>query len=222
MSFQIAIDGPAGAGKSTVAKEVARRLSCVYVDTGAMYRAMGLHLAEQGAEDGPEEKVEEACGGAVIRLTNGENGLRVWLNGEDVSERIRTERAGMLASKTSAYPAVRRKLTQLQQEIARIQDVVMDGRDIGTTVLPEASLKIYLTASVSTRAERRFLELKAKGQDPDIREIEADIRRRDDQDMHRALSPLCQAPDAVLVDSSRMTAEEVVQRILSLKKEREA
>ena len=221
MSFQIAIDGPAGAGKSTVAKEVARRLNFVYVDTGAMYRAMGLYLASRGAEDGPEDRVEAVCGGADIRLINGTMGQQVWLNGEDVTEKIRTEQAGMLASKTSAYPAVRRKLTQIQKEIARTQNVVMDGRDIGTAVIPEAPLKIYLTASVSTRARRRFLELEKKGQEADLQEIEEDIRRRDDQDMHRELSPLCQADDAVLVDSSYMTAEEVVEKILELKKERE-
>ena len=147
---------------------------------------------------------------------------KVWLNGEDVTESIRTEKAGMLASSTSAFSAVRKKLTQLQKELARTQDVVMDGRDIGTSVLPDAPLKIYLTASVATRARRRFLELEEKGQAADLNEIEEDIRRRDEQDMTRKLSPLRQAEDAVMVDSSQMTAEEVVERILELKKEREA
>ena len=146
---------------------------------------------------------------------------QVYLNGENVTEQVRTEKAGMLASKTSAYPEVRRKLVQLQQEMARIQDVVMDGRDIGTAVLPEAPLKIYLTASVETRARRRFLELEAKGSPADLAEIEADIEKRDYQDMHREMSPLRQAEDAVYLDSSDMTVEEVVDEILKLRRQSE-
>jgi cytidylate kinase len=221
MSFQIAIDGPAGAGKSTVARAVAGRLGYIYVDTGAMYRAMGLFLAEKGVENGPEEQIEAACREAEVQLSS-ENGVqKVRLNGRDVTEEIRTERAGMLASSTSAWPPVRKKLTQLQQDMGRTENVVMDGRDIGTAVLPDAPLKIFLTASVETRARRRCLELQEKGQSPDLSSIEEDIRRRDYQDSHREMSPLRQAPDAVVLDSSSMTAEEVVEKILELKRRRE-
>lgn len=220
MSFQIAIDGPAGAGKSTIARAVAARLQYVYVDTGAMYRAMGLYMEDQGIDPSEREAVEEAAAKVSISIRYQEGEQQVFLNGENVSGRVRSEKAGMLASAVSAHPGVRKKLVQLQQELGMTQNVVMDGRDIGTAVLPEAQLKIFLTASVKTRARRRFLELRQKGQDPDPAEIEKDIEQRDYQDTHRAASPLTQAEDAVLLDSSDLTIEEVVDRILGLCGER--
>ncbi len=220
MSFQIALDGPAGAGKSTVARAAAAELQFVYIDTGAMYRAMGLYLDSLGIDLDDEAAVDASCGGARITIAHQDGAQHIFLNGEDVTEAVRAEKAGMLASKTSAYGSVRRKLTSLQQEIAASTDVVMDGRDIGTAVLPDAPLKIFLTASVEVRAGRRYLELKNKGQDPDLAAIEADIQQRDYQDSHREIAPLSRAEDAVYLDSSEMTAEQVIQRIVSLARER--
>ncbi|MDO4489806.1 MAG: (d)CMP kinase [Lachnospiraceae bacterium] len=220
MSFQIALDGPAGAGKSTVAKAVAAALQFIYIDTGAMYRAMGLYFDSLGIDLDDESAIDSACPGASVTIAHQEGSQHIFLNGEDVTTAVRAEKAGMLASKTSAYGSVRRKLTSMQQEIAKVQNVVMDGRDIGTAVLPEAPLKVYLTASVEERARRRYLELKNKGQDPDLAEIAADIEQRDYQDMHREIAPLCQAEDAVYLDSSDLTAEQVVEKIVSLARER--
>ena len=220
MSFQIAIDGPAGAGKSTVAKSVSARLGFIYVDTGAMYRASGLYMLEHGVDLYDEAAVSAAVADTDVSLRLEDGVQRVFLNGRDVTDSLRTEQVGMAASVTSAYPAVREKLVRTQQEIGRTHDVVMDGRDIGTAVLPEAPLKIYLTASVQTRAMRRFLELRGKGEDPDLAAIEQDIRQRDTQDMTRTHSPLRQAEDAVLVDSSDLGIEEVTGRILALAAER--
>lgn len=212
--FSIAIDGPAGAGKSTIAKETARRLGFIYVDTGAMYRAMALYLLRRGLDPKNQKAVEAACVQAHITLTY-ENGLQqVFLNGENVSGLIRTEEVGNMASATSVYMAVREKLVQLQQELAARENVIMDGRDIGTCVLPEAPVKIYLTASVEVRARRRFHELQEKGISCEINEIEKDITARDYQDMNREHSPLRQAEDAVLIDSSSMTIEEVIDAII--------
>ena len=220
MSFQIAIDGPAGAGKSTIAKRIAKELGYIYVDTGAMYRAIGLHVLRSGIDPADEEAVRGSLATAEIGIRI-ENGTQlVFLNGEDVSRAIRTEEAGMTASKVSTYADVRTKLVAMQQEIARKNDVVMDGRDIGTVVLPDAPLKIYLTAAVETRAKRRFLELQERGESPDLAAIEEDIRRRDQQDMTREHSPLRKADDAVEVDSSELSVEEVTERILSLVRER--
>ena len=220
MSFQIAIDGPAGAGKSTIARAVAARLQYVYVDTGAMYRAMGLYMDDCGIDASKREKVEEAAAGVHISISYQAGEQQVFLNGENVTGRVRTEKAGMLASAVSVHPGVRKKLVQLQQELGRSQNVVMDGRDIGTAVLPKAQLKIFLTASVKTRARRRFLELQQKGQSADLREIEKDIEQRDYQDTHRAASPLTQAEDAVRLYSSDLTIEEVTEKILELCRER--
>ncbi len=216
MSRQIAIDGPAGAGKSTIAKEVSRRLGFLYVDTGAMYRAMGLYLIREGVDTDNEEEVNARLDGADIRLKLVDGVQHVYLNGEDVSTAIRTEEAGMMASKTSAYGKVREKLVSLQQQIAASEDVVMDGRDIGTVVLPNAGLKIFLTASVDERARRRYKELIGKGQEADYESIRADIAQRDYQDTHREISPLRQAEDAVYLDTSEMGVEEVTAKVISL------
>ena len=216
MTANIAIDGPAGAGKSTVARRVARELSFIYVDTGAMYRAMALYLIRQKIDAQDTAGIEEACGAADITIVYQDGEQQVLLNGENVTGILRTEEVGNMASVSSANAKVRKKLVALQQKLAREADVVMDGRDIGTVVLPDANVKVYLTASASTRAKRRYLELLEKGETPNLSQIEQKIMERDYQDMHREHSPLCQAEDAVLVDSSDMTIDEVVERITSL------
>ncbi len=212
--YSIAIDGPAGAGKSTVAKRIAKRLNFIYVDTGAMYRALALHFIRNNISSDERDKIEEACKYAdiTIEYVNGEQ--QVILNGENVSGLIRTERVGNMASASSVYPPVRLKLVELQRALAAKADVVMDGRDIGTYVLPNADLKIYLTASSAERARRRHLELKERGIDADINEIEKDIIERDKRDMNREFAPLRKAEDAVLVDSSDMTIDEVTETII--------
>lgn len=216
MSFQIAIDGPAGAGKSTIAKRVAKEKGIIYVDTGAMYRAMAYYLLKQGVDPGNQETVERECEGAQIsiRYENGEQ--LVLLNGENVNGMIRTEEVGRITSDVSKYPKIRERITSLQKELARTNDMVMDGRDIGTCVLPDADVKVYLTASVEVRAKRRYLELSEKGVSCDLEQIAKDIELRDHQDMTREISPLKQAEDAVLVDSSDMTIDEAVNTILNL------
>lgn len=222
MSFQIAIDGPAGAGKSTIARRVSETLGFIYVDTGAMYRAMGLYFLARGIDTDDESAINASLPGADISLQILDGSQHVFLNGEDVSVRVRTEEAGMMASKTSRYAKNREKMVAMQQEIARTSNVVMDGRDIGTVVLPNAPLKIYLTASVSVRAQRRYQELLHKGQHPVLQEIEKDIEARDYQDMHREASPLRQAADAILIDSSSLTIDEVAARIVELAQDRMA
>ena len=216
MSYQIAIDGPAGAGKSTVAKAVAKRLGYIYVDTGAMYRAMALHLLRQGVDTGDAAAVSAASRHADITISYADGVQQVLLNGENVTGLLRTEEVGNMASVSSANPDVRAKLVELQQALAARENVVMDGRDIGTCVLPQADVKVYLTASAACRAKRRYDELQAKGESCDLAAIEEDIRERDERDMTRAISPLRQAEDAVLVDSSAMTVEEVIEKIASL------
>lgn len=216
MSYQIAIDGPAGAGKSTIAKKVAKQKGFIYVDTGAMYRAMAYYLLTEGVDASDIEAIEEKCVEAEITLCY-ENGEQVvLLNGTNVNGVIRTEEVGKMASATSPIPKVREKITITQKELAASTDVVMDGRDIGTCVLPGADVKVYLTANSAVRAKRRFDELIAKGMECDIKQIEEDIIKRDKQDMNRAVSPLRQAEDAVLIDSSYMTIDEVAEKILSL------
>lgn len=213
MSFNIAIDGPAGAGKSTIAKKIAAKKGYIYVDTGAMYRAMALYLIREKAQP---EQIDEKCGGADITIGY-ENGEQVvYLNGENVNGYIRTEEVGRMASVSSPNPNVRKKLTQLQQKLAADKDVVMDGRDIGTCVLPNAQVKVYLTADSHERALRRYRELTEKGETCDLDTIEKDIVERDRQDMTREISPLKQAEDAVLLDSSHMTIDEVVDAVISL------
>lgn len=214
-NFNIAIDGPAGAGKSTIARQTAFRLGFVYVDTGAMYRAMALYFLRKGIKSEDEAAIGAACADVdiVIRYENGAQ--QVILNGENVSGVIRTQEVGNMASAVSVYMPVRIKLVELQQQIARTADVIMDGRDIGTCVLPDAPAKIYLTASVEVRAMRRYKELFEKGIACDLKEIEKEIAQRDYRDMHREHSPLKQAEDAVLVDSSYMTIEQVVDAVIS-------
>lgn len=216
MSYQIAIDGPAGAGKSTIAKKVAKTKGFIYVDTGAMYRAMAYYLLTQGIDPENADDIEANCVNADITIGY-ENGEQVvMLNGENVNGVIRNEEVGNMASSSSKNPKVRERLTILQKELAAKNNVVMDGRDIGTCVLPNADVKVYLTASAKVRAKRRYDELSAKGVSCDIRQIEEGIIKRDEQDMNREIAPLKQAEDAVLVDSSDMTIEEVVQAILDL------
>ena len=216
MSFNVAIDGPAGAGKSTIARAVAKKKGFIYVDTGAMYRAMALYFLRKGIDKTDESAINAALGQVEITIRYENGAQQVILNGENVSGLIRTEEVGNMASATSVYKKVREKLVELQKELARQADVIMDGRDIGTCVLPDADVKVYLTASSAVRAKRRYNELKEKGTDCDLDEIEKDIIDRDYRDMHRETSPLRQAEDAVLVDSSEMTIEQVVERILSL------
>ncbi|MCR4692235.1 MAG: (d)CMP kinase [Lachnospiraceae bacterium] len=226
--MNVAIDGPAGAGKSTIAKLVAKKKGYIYVDTGAMYRAMALYLSRTGLDPKNAESADPAIANATIEsikekclepdisieYQNGEQ--VVILNGENVNGLIRTPQVSDMASVSSAVQEVRTRLVALQQKLAAEQDVVMDGRDIGTVVLPKAEVKVYLTASVQERARRRHEELKAKGTECDLATIEAEIAQRDERDMNREASPLKQAEDAVLIDSSHMTIEEVADSILEL------
>ena len=218
MSYNIAIDGPAGAGKSTIAKRVSAELSFIYVDTGAMYRAIALYLLRKEIRTDDSEIVKQALKEIEIAIQYVEGEQRVLLNGEDVSGKIRTEEVGNMASKAAALPCVREKLLELQRNLAKEHDVVMDGRDIGTNILPQAQLKIYLTASVDTRANRRYKELQEKKVDCDLEEIKKDIEQRDYQDMHRETAPLIQAKDAIYLDSSDLTIDQVVEKIKSLVK----
>jgi cytidylate kinase len=213
MTSNVAIDGPAGAGKSTIAKKVAKDLGYIYVDTGAMYRAMAYYFLSNGIASDEKEKIEQACKTVDISIAYVDGEQCVFLNGENVNGVIRTEEVGNMASATSVYPAVRTKLVELQRTLAQKSDVIMDGRDIGTVVLPDANVKIYLTASSAVRAKRRFDELNAKGISCNLTEIEKDIIDRDYRDMHRETSPLKQAEDAVLLDSSELSIDEVVEQI---------
>ena len=223
MSMNIAIDGPAGAGKSTIAKRLAKKLGFIYVDTGAMYRAMAYYFLQHDIDAKDERAIAAACPDVDVTITYENGEQQVLLNGENVNGVIRNEEVGNMASSTSVYPVVREKLVELQRQLAKSADVIMDGRDIGTCVLPDAQVKIYLTASSATRAKRRFDELTEKGVSCDLAEIEKDIIDRDYRDMHREASPLCQAEDAVLVDSSEMNIDEVVEAIYQvyLKAEKE-
>ncbi len=211
--FNIAVDGPAGAGKSTIAKAVAADLGFIYVDTGAMYRAMALYFLRQGIDKEDEAAISASCSQVEITIRYENGSQQVILNGENVSSEIRREEVGNMASATSVYLPVRKKLVELQQDLAKTANVIMDGRDIGTCVLPDAQAKVYLTASSAVRAKRRYDELKEKGIRCNLEEIEQDIIERDYRDMHREHSPLKQAEDAVLVDSSEMTVEQVIETI---------
>ena len=216
MGYNVAIDGPAGAGKSTIAKLVAKEKGYIYVDTGAMYRGLAIHFLDKGIKPEETEKVIGACKDAEVTIAYEDGVQHVYLNGSDISSRLRNEEVGNMASVTSVIPEVRRKLLELQQNLAETQDVIMDGRDIGTCVLPDADVKVYLTASVETRAKRRYNELREKGEDCNLEAIAHDIEERDHRDMTREIAPLKQAEDAVLVDSSDMTIDEVVKAIVDL------
>ena len=218
MSYSVAIDGPAGAGKSTIAKQIAKNLGFIYVDTGAMYRAMAVFFLRQGIKAEEEEKIAEACKLADVSIVY-ENGVQqVLLNGENVTGLLRTEEVGNMASASSVYPVVRLKLVELQRKLAATANVIMDGREIGTFVLPNADVKVYLTASSLCRVKRRYAELEEKGSlgDKTLESIQADIEERDYRDMNREFAPLRQAEDAVLVDSSDMTIEQVIETISAL------
>ncbi len=216
MGYSVAIDGPAGAGKSTIAKRVAKEKDFIYIDTGAMFRAMAIHFLRCGIAADDHEKISEAVKdvNVTISYVNGEQ--NVFLNGENVTGQLRTEEVGNMASASSVNGDVRKKLLELQRKLAASANVVMDGRDIGTVVLPDADVKVYLTASVEVRAQRRYKELIEKGQEADLEKIKKDIEERDYRDMNRDIAPLRQAEDAILVDSSYMTIDENVQAILDL------
>lgn len=214
--ISVAIDGPSGAGKSTLAKRLAKELGYLYVDTGAMYRAIGLFALRQGVDPKDEAAVTALLPQIQIELRYVDGAQRVLLCGEDVSEAIRAENVGMATSAVSAHPPVRAFLLELQRGMACTHDILMDGRDIGTVILPGATVKIFLTASAEARADRRFKELQDKGVDTDYETVLEDIRRRDYQDSHRATAPLRQAEDAVLVDTSEMDLEQSFQALKSL------
>ena len=217
----IAIDGPAGAGKSTIAKLVAKNLGFIYVDTGAMYRAMAVHFIRNGIEAEETDKIEAACDDVSVTIRYENQEQQVILNGENVTQLLRTEEVGKMASASSVVPKVRMKLVELQRRLAATDNVVMDGRDIGTYVLPDAKVKIYMTAGIRERALRRFDELSKKGIECDLEEIEKDIAERDHRDMNREFAPLRQAEDAVYLDTSALSIEQVadeVSRIVASKK----
>ena len=215
MGYNVAIDGPAGAGKSTIAKLVAKEKGYIYVDTGAMYRGLAIHFLKKGIRPEDKDAVADACRDAEVTVGYEDGVQQLYLNGENITPLLRTEEVGNMASKTSAIPEVRKKLLELQRSLAGEKDVIMDGRDIGTNILPDADVKIYLTASVATRAKRRYDELKAKGISCDLESISRDIEERDNRDMTREIAPLKQAEDAIRIDSSDMTIPEVVKKICS-------
>lgn len=215
--LSIALDGPVGAGKTTIARELARRLNFLYVDTGALYRSIGKYILEQGGDPSSPEDVVPHLHDISIQLRyNNQNQQRVYLNHVDVSDEIRTPRISMAAAQVAAIPEVRGFLLSLQQEIAEKNNVVMDGRDIGTTILPNASFKVFLTASVEERAERRYKELKEKGDSSTYEQVLEDLKKRDYDDSHRAASPLSQARDAVLVDTTGLSLDDSIDKLEDL------
>jgi len=220
MSVNVAIDGPAGAGKSSVAKLVSKKLGYIYVDTGALYRTVGLYSIRKGIDTKNADSVIETLKDINVELKFIDDAQHVFLNGEDVSEAIRTPEASMGASNVSAIPKVREFLFDLQRDIAKKNDVIMDGRDIGTVVLPDAQIKIFLTASAESRAQRRYKELIEKGEKVDFNDVLDDINKRDYQDSHREIAPLKQAEDAVFVDNSNCNLEEGAQLLLDIIKEK--
>lgn len=220
-TLQIAIDGPSGAGKSTIAKQVARELSFVYLDTGALYRAIGLYFLRQGSSPSSDAQVEGKLDAIEIALSYDEQGEQhIHLCGEDVSDAIRTNEASMAASRVSAIPMVRAHLLAMQREIAARQNVIMDGRDIGTVVLPHADVKIFLTATPEERTARRLYQLKEKGIQADYDQLLQEIKQRDFNDSNRAVAPLKPADDAVVLDTTGSTFEQAVQLILTVIREK--
>ena len=216
MGYNVAIDGPAGAGKSTSAKRVAKEKGFIYVDTGAMYRGMAIYFLEQKISPDEKEEIAKACQNAEVSIAYEDGEQQIYLNGKNVTALLRKEEVGKMASISSAIPEVRQKLLSLQRNLAKEKDVVMDGRDIGTNILPDADVKVYLTASSRTRANRRYLELREKNVDCNLDEIEREIIARDERDMNREIAPLKQAEDAILIDSSDLSIEEVTEKILEL------
>ena len=216
MGYNVAIDGPAGAGKSTVAKRVAKELGFIYVDTGSMYRALAVFFIKQGLKPEDTDKIAEVVKQAEVSIGYEDGAQQVFLNGENVTPFLRTEEVGHMASVSSAIGAVRAQLLELQRELAKTKDVVMDGRDIGTHILPDANVKVYLTASVETRGMRRYLELQEKGVECNLDEICREIAERDHRDMNREIAPLKQAEDAYYLDSSEMSIDQVVETIKNL------
>ncbi len=216
----VAIDGPAGAGKSSVAKAVAKALGCIYIDTGAMYRAIGVTAMGQGINPKDADNVEKILAGINMEVISGEDGQHILINGEDVNGKIRTPEASMAASAVAVIPAVRFKLVDIQRNIAKTNSVVMDGRDIGTYVLPDADVKLFLTASVEERAKRRYNELLEKGEAITLAEVISDMEKRDKQDTEREFAPLKQAEDSILFDSTGLNLNESVQKIIKIIQER--
>ncbi len=216
MSYNIAIDGPAGAGKSTIAKLVAKGKGFNYVDTGAMFRGLAILMLQTGTNVDDEEEVKKVLSVSDISVRYENGAQQIYINEENVTSKLREEEVGKMASRIAKLGSIRTKLLEIQREIAAREDVVMDGRDIGTMILPNADVKVYLTASSRERAMRRYKELKEQNIVCDLDQIEQDIIDRDYQDMHREIAPLCQAEDAVLIDSSDMTIDEVVKAITDL------
>lgn len=214
--FAVAVDGPAGSGKSTVAKEIAKALGILYIDTGAMYRTVGMACLKKGIDPANESAVVASLDDLDMKIFPEAGGQRILLDGEDITSRIRTEEIGKAASSVAAYQKVREKLVEIQQGLAKEQSVIMDGRDIGTKVLPDAEVKIYLDASVEERAKRRVGELEAQGKTADLETIREEIAQRDYQDMHRENSPLCRADDAVNVDTTGLDIPAVTEKLLAL------
>ena len=214
--FAVAVDGPAGSGKSTVAKEIAKALGILYIDTGAMYRTVGMACLKKGIDPADEGAVVASLDDLDMKIFPEAGGQRILLDGEDITSRIRTEEIGKAASSVAAYQKVREKLVEIQQGLAKEQSVIMDGRDIGTKVLPDAEVKIYLDASVEERAKRRVGELEAQGKTADLEIIREEIAHRDYQDMHRENRPLCRAEDAVNVDTTGLDIPAVTEKLLAL------
>lgn len=220
MPLNVAMDGPVGAGKSTIADEVARRLGILHLDTGAMYRALGLAAIRQGVDMQDEDAVTALCRQADITVRYEDGGQRTLVDGEDVTAHLRTQEVSMAASAVSRYRGVRQAMVALQQKLAATTDMLVDGRDIGTVVLPQATIKIYLTASAEERARRRWVQLQEKGAADTLEQVLEELKQRDWQDMHREVDPLRQAEDAVLVDSTGLQFEQTVEKILSLVEEK--